>query len=96
MKDELISDADARALSRRLTDLGDQVEDIEEDLDRRGYGKPAAVKRRMIEELATDMAARDQLHLYWREYAKERLASLTGPVNILRGRYRPFVSIDPH
>jgi hypothetical protein len=82
-----ISDDEAKALSRRLSEFGDQTREISAELDGRGYGSPAAVKRRFIEGLAIDSEARDRLRLYWSEYAKERLSCLSGPVNIPRGRY---------
>jgi hypothetical protein len=90
MNHELISDAEAKALSRRLADLGDQVDAIEDNLASHGYGRPAAVKRGLIEELAMNAEEHQRLRLYWREFAKERLASLAGPVNIPRGRYPPI------
>jgi len=41
MNHQLISDAEAKALSRRLADLGNHIEAFEEELASRGYGKPA-------------------------------------------------------
>ena len=90
MTHQLLSEAQANALSRRLAELGDHIEEFEEELASRGYGKPAAVKRGLIEELAKSTTELQSLRLYWREYAKERLASLNGPVNIPRGRYPPI------
>jgi len=82
-----ISENEAKALSRRLSEFGDQTREIRAELEGHGYGSPATVKRRLIEELAIDSEARDRLLRYWSEYAKERLTCLTGPVNIPRGRY---------
>lgn len=48
---------------------------------------PSAVDRAAIAALAESDEARARLTAYWTEWAKERLAGLVGPINILRGRY---------
>jgi hypothetical protein len=87
MMSQLISDADAKVLSRKLAEFGDQAPAITAELDNSAYGRPAALARGRIEAFAKSAEALDSLRTYWREYAKERLASLAGPVNIPRGRY---------
>lgn len=81
----LITEQDAPELSRRLFRLGDQQEEIFAELEQAGYGRPAAIVREAHEELAASADRRSQLRAYWREYAKERLAGLAGPMNVLRG-----------
>lgn len=81
----LISEADARWLSGRLCLLGEQGEEILAELLQAGYGLPVAASRLALEELAGTDARRYALRTYWREYAKERLAGLVGPMDILRG-----------
>lgn len=83
----LITDEIARDLSGRLALLGDQWQGICEVLDAAGYGTPAAADRASIETLAASEEGRSRLSAYWREWAKERLAGLAGPINILRGKY---------
>jgi hypothetical protein len=85
----LISDADARALSLRLSQLGDQWQEICAELEAAGYGLPSALYRTALESLADTEANRSRLRDYWRESAKERLGALVGPVNIRKGRYPP-------
>ena len=81
----LITESDAHELSRRLCQLGDQQEEVFAELNRAGYGRPAAVVREAQEQLAISADGRSQLQEYWREYTKERLAALSGPVDVLRG-----------
>lgn len=83
----LITDHAAQQLSAQMALLGDQWQDICTELGAAGYGVPSAVQRAAIEALATTAEARLRLHAYWREWAKERLAGLVGPMNILRGKY---------
>jgi hypothetical protein len=87
----LISDDEARHLSSRLYPLGDQWQEICAELEASGYGAPSLVRRNAIESLAATEEGRARLHAYWREWARERLAGLTGPMSILRGKY-PHVS----
>ena len=84
--ESLITQKEAEALSGKLFRLGNQWEDICQDLDRVGYGSPAAVLRRAHEALALTEAHRLQLRTYWAEYAKERLAGLVGPMDVLSGK----------
>src|SRR4051812_16544978 len=81
----LISEEEARWLSRRLFHLGEQWTDLCEELAQAGYGLPAAAFRQGQEELAGTEEGRSSLRTYWEEYAKERLAGLVGPMNIERG-----------
>lgn len=83
----LISDDEAQKLSARLCLLGDQWQEICAELDAAGYGLPSAVDRAAIAALAASDEARARLMAYWTEWAKERLAGLVGPINILLGRY---------
>lgn len=84
-----ISDVDARELSRRLAMLGNEWPAICVEIDAAGYGTPSSTARAALERLAETVDDRKRLHIYWTEWAKERLAALAGPVNILRGRYPP-------
>lgn len=77
---------EAKLLSRQLYPLGDQVSDICAELDRAGYGIPASVIRHELEVLADSKERAQQLRLYWSEYAKERIAGLVGPMNVLAGK----------
>lgn len=86
----LITDEAAKELSSRLALLGDQWQEICAELNVAGYGTVSAASRSTIEALATAVD-RARLYAYWREWAKERLAGLVGPINILRGSY-PHVS----
>jgi hypothetical protein len=83
----LVSDEDAWWLSERLALLADQADEISEELLAAGYGTPAAADRDAISALAATSEERSRLDAYWREWAKERLAALAGPVDILRGKY---------
>lgn len=87
MTGALITDEDANALSARLALLGGQGQEICVELSAAGYGTPSAVGRASIEALAATEEDRSRLYAYWREWAKERLAGLVGPINILRGKY---------
>ena len=90
----LITDEAAKEMSSRLALLGDQWQEICVELNAAGYGTSSAASRGMIEALAATADDRSRLYAYWREWAKERLAGLVGPINILRGRY-PHVSGYP-
>ena len=87
MNGALITDEIARDLSARLALLGDQWQEICEELDTAGFGTVAATDRASLYTLAASEADRLRLSAYWREWAKERLAGLVGPINILRGKY---------
>lgn len=88
----LITFDEAGLLSKKIYPLGDQWNEICEDLYSAGYGMPTKEYRTSCEKLAeTDMALL-QLHAYWRDYAKERLAALVGPMNIFKGIYAPFMA----
>jgi hypothetical protein len=82
----LITEEDARRLSRQLFPLGDQWEDLCDELALAGYGLPAAVFRQAYQDLAQTEERRQSLRSYWGEYAKERLAALMGPMDIERGK----------
>lgn len=82
----LLTEDEARWLSRRLYPLGDQWADLCRELDQAGYGLPAAVFREAYAELAATDAGRTSLRTYWQEYAKERLAGLSGPMNTDTGQ----------
>jgi hypothetical protein len=77
---------DARWLSRRLSALGDRCPEIWEELDASGFGEAARIVRQAHRDLAATPAAYQQVVTYWTEYAKERLAGLAQPMDILRGR----------
>lgn len=83
----LLDNENAVELSKRLALFGEQWFDICAELANAGYGVAAAVERAAIEEVAQTNEGRARLHAYWREWAKERLAGLTGPIDILRGGY---------
>lgn len=83
----LISDNVANKLSAQLSILGAQWQEICAELTNAGYGRPSVVERAAIQEFATKAEDIAQLHDYWGEWAKERLAGLVGPINILRGKY---------
>lgn len=82
----LLAPREARALSERLYPLGDECPSIWDELDRSGYGEPARIVREAHRELAGSAEKYEQVTRYWVEYAKERLAGLVGPMDILRGR----------
>jgi hypothetical protein len=86
LKGTLIDDEEARSLSQKLYRLGDQVSDICDELDQAGYGDPVRVIQRQLETLAGTKEGVQRLWLYWSEYAKERLAGLVGPMDILKGK----------
>jgi hypothetical protein len=83
----LISGSDALELSTRLCALGDQWESICAELQAAGYSAASAIARDALLRLADTTVNRLRLQAYWREWAKERLAALAGPINILKGRY---------
>ncbi len=82
----LIDSESARSLSQKLYPLGDQVHDICAELDRAGYGGGSRVVRQELEGLAETQDRVQQLRFYWCEYAKERIAGLLGPMNVLMGK----------
>jgi hypothetical protein len=82
----LISPDDSKKLSRRLKDLAEQNTEIWTELAKQGYERPAHVMQEAYRRLAGSPQKYEQLVLYWTEYAKERLAALTGPVDILHGQ----------
>ncbi len=84
--ESLIEREEAKQLSERLYPLGDQVSDICADFDLADYGAPASVIRHELEMLAGTKRRAQQLRLYWSEYAKERIAGLVGPMNVLTGK----------
>lgn len=81
----LIDRDEAKNLSQRLYQLGDQIGDICAEIEQAGYGAPASAIREGLAALAATNDRVQQLWLYWSEYAKERLASLVGPMNVLAG-----------
>lgn len=81
----LLSFDEARALSARLYRLGECCPRIWDELDKSGYGLPARAFREAIRELAGDEQTYERVVLYWIEYAKERLAGLVGPMDLLSG-----------
>lgn len=92
----LISKDEARELSRRLCLLGDYGAFLLEQLDGAGYALPVAAVRAAHDELASTESARAQLRAYWREYAKERLAALTGPVDLFKGKFPDVATYRSH
>lgn len=83
----LFSEAMRRSLSARLYHLGDQSAEICAELTAAGYGLVTQTSRAAIEACADCDADRARLRTYWIEWAKERLAGLVGPINILSGEY---------
>lgn len=81
----LLSFDEARALSARLYRLAEQCEQIWDELDESGYGRPARIFREALRQLAGDDETYKQVVLYWIEFAKERLAGLVGPMDVLGG-----------
>jgi hypothetical protein len=73
-----------RELSKPLYPLGDPCPDLWQEFDNAGYHQ-ASLDRKLILSLAENEAARDQILKYWVEYAKERIAGLVGPMDILAG-----------
>ena len=85
-----MSEVEAKALSRSLFPLGDQWSEICAELEQSGYGETAKFFRETLEKSAESVVAVEQLRMYWREYAKERLAGLAGPLNVLKGKLPGF------
>jgi hypothetical protein len=85
-KKTLIDSNEAHNLSARLYPLGEQLDDIFADLDHAGYGAPARVVQKALLAPADTEERQRELKLYWPEYAKERLAGLVGPMDILKGK----------
>lgn len=81
-----------KKLSSLLYPLGDQIEEIWAQLEQAGLGTASAAVRSLQLEFAESDDARAKLLLFWREYAKERLACLAGPCNIERGNFIPQVA----
>ncbi len=81
-----LAPSEARALSGRLYQLGDDCPSLWDELDKSEYGAPARVVREAHRELAGSADKYERVTRYWVEYAKERLAGLVGPMDILRGR----------
>lgn len=84
-KDFGISEDDEKWLSSRLYPLGDRWQDICNDLLNSGFGEVALALRKFCENLTRSDDELRALHTYWSEYAKERLAALRGPLNVLTG-----------
>jgi hypothetical protein len=77
---------EAQALSEQLHTLGEQCASIWAELSENGYGEPSSIIREAHLELAQKNGDREQLLQYWVEYAKERLAALVGPMDIVGGQ----------
>ena len=75
---------ESKALSAQLFPLGDQCPAIWEELKELGYGQPSSVVRDTYRDLAGSPDKYDQVVHYWIEFAKERLAGLSSPMDILR------------
>jgi hypothetical protein len=88
----LIPAGAALLLSQQLFMLADQWPELCLELETAGYGVPSRVERDAIEALAATDEARIRLRAFWREWGRERLAGLAGPMNILRGRYPPVTA----
>lgn len=71
--------------SRALCLLGEQSQDICCELFKEGNALPAKVMQEAQLDMADTTAAKAALQTYWVEYAKERLAALKGPMDIMRG-----------
>lgn len=85
-----LSEAEARLLSRQLYPLGEQCPELWKEFERAGYGEPIRAQRQALRELAGSDEKYAHLERYWAEYAKERLAGLSGPMNILKGQLPEF------
>jgi hypothetical protein len=81
----LISSSASRALSSKLCQLADECPEIWNELDESRHGLPARTFRDAIREFSGEEAYGSVVR-YWIEYAKERLASLVGPMDILAGK----------
>lgn len=77
-------------LSRKLFPLGEQWMKIVGALQKGGFDDAHRVVRDAQLSLAGTAAARGALQAYWTEYAKERLASLAGPVDVEGGVLPPY------
>jgi hypothetical protein len=86
----VLSEQEVQWLSASLTGLANTLESIWNDMAVAGYGGPGAVVRGAQETLAQTPESRERLKSYWTEHAKERLAALADPVNVLRGKFPDF------
>jgi hypothetical protein len=66
----------AKELSQKIWPLGDQIYEIWDDLNQAGYGEVSATVREGYYAMAGSPEAQADLKEYWREEAKEGLASL--------------------
>lgn len=80
---------DARWLSAKLVLLAEQSPQIFQELETQGLSPTIKIYKEFHRQLAKSDDAYGQVELYWIEYAKERLAALVGPVDILRGELPP-------
>lgn len=89
-----LSDNEASALSLQLYLLGEQCPALWEELQHAGYGEPVRVVRQALRELAGSAEKYEHLKRYWVEYAKERLAVLSGigPVDIFTGQLQAITA----
>lgn len=85
-----LSEAEAKLLSSQIYPLGGQCSELWRELECAGYGEPIRVQRQVLRELAGSAEKYAHLECYWTEYAKERLAGLSGPMNILKGELPQF------
>jgi hypothetical protein len=66
----------AKELSQKIWRLGEQIYEIWDDLNQAGYGEVSATVREGYYAMAGSLEAQADLKEYWREQAKEGLASL--------------------
>jgi hypothetical protein len=72
-------------LSKALLALAVQTREIWAESERANYAYPVVSNRRALAEFAGSAHAYEEMEEYWVEYAKERLAALRGPLDLLSG-----------
>jgi len=85
-----LSEAEARLLSSQLYPLGEQCPELWKELERAGYWEPIRIQRQVLREFAGSAEKYAHVERYWVEFAKERLAGLSGPMNIEEGQLPEF------
>jgi hypothetical protein len=83
----LVSESIAKDLSVRMSRLGECIDEIFYAVVQAGYGEPIIVAIAALDEIASTQEAKGRLREYWREYARERLSALKGPLDLLRGQF---------
>ncbi len=82
----MLIDRSARMiLSSQMACLGSQWRDMFGELRAAGFGHYSEWRMDDARKFARSRDGKVDLELYWDEYAKERLAALAGPVDVVRG-----------